>query len=144
MDILRKLVLTFVINAAAVALAATIVPGMTYTGGWQGLLTITLVLAGVNMLIKPALNLLELPAEMVLVTLLTIIVNAIVLLIMANTIVGFNLYPFVFPGFSRGKIFVAPFNLPTWGTAIVGAILIGILVWFFYWLTGMSKERHGK
>jgi uncharacterized membrane protein YvlD (DUF360 family) len=141
MDALRKLLLTFIINAGAVAVTTTLLPGMTYSGGWQGIAVITLVLAGVNILIKPALSLLALPVEIATIAILTVAINAILLIVLAQTIVGFNLFPFPFPGIFSGPFLIAPFTLPPFGTAILGAIVIGLLVSILYWLTAMGGKH---
>ncbi len=141
MDAIRKLLLTFVINAAAVALTATMLPGMIYTGGLEGLLTITLVLAGVNLLIKPTLGLLALPVEIATVAILTLLVNAGMLIVLSQTIVGFTLYPFAFPGILSGPFVVAPFTLPPFGTAIIGALSIAMIVSILSWLTGLGGKK---
>lgn len=141
MDSLRKILLTFAINAAAVILTTTLLPGISYTGGLQGIITITLVLAGTNILIRPALGLLALPVEIATVALLTLIVNAALLLVLATTIVGFTIYPFPFPGILKGPFLVAPFTLPVYGTAGLGALLIALLVAGLSWLTGIGKHK---
>jgi uncharacterized membrane protein YvlD (DUF360 family) len=144
MDALRKILLTFAINAAAVIITATLLPGLSYTGGGQGLLTITLVLAGVNILIKPALSLLALPVEIATVALLGLLVNAVMLIVLANTLIGFNLYPFPFPGLFRGPFLVSPFTIPAYGTAVIAALSIALAVAGLSWLTGMRghKTKH--
>ena len=144
MDAFRKILLTFVINAAAVVIATTQLPGMSYVGGPAGIITITLVLAGVNVLIKPALSLLSLPVEIATVAILGLFVNAAMLYVLAQNLSGFTIYPFPFPGVFSGPFLVAPFTLPPYGTAIVGALAIAIIVAMLSWLTGMGghKSKH--
>jgi putative membrane protein len=141
MDAFRKILLTFTINAAAVALVTTLLPGMSYTGGAEGIITITLVLAGVNVLIKPALSMLSLPVEIATVAVVSLFVNAAMLYILAQNLEGFTIYPFPFPGLFRGPFFVAPFILPPYGTAILGALSISIIVAVLSWLTGLSSHK---
>jgi len=135
MGLFRKLLLTLMINMAAVALAASIIPGIQYEGGLKTLLTITLVFGGVNLLIKPILKALALPIEIATIGLFTVAINAGMLLLVSNFVIGFTILPFPFPGITQGPFLVAPFMLPAWGTAVIGALLIGTIVSFLYWLT---------
>lgn len=120
---------------ASVALVASVVPGINYEGGLKTLLIVTLVFGGVNLFIKPILKMLALPIEIATVGLFTVIINAGMLLLVSQFVVGFTILPFPFPGITQGPFLIAPFMLPVWGTAIIGALLIGMLVSFLYWLT---------
>ena len=135
MDGIRKLLLTFLINAFAVAMTAAFIPGISYTGGVRGLLLVTVVFAGVNLLIKPVLTLLSMPVEIATIGVFTVIINASMLLLVSQFVRGFSILPFPFPGISHGPFIIAPVMLPAWGTAILGALIIGITVSFLYWLT---------
>jgi uncharacterized membrane protein YvlD (DUF360 family) len=141
MDAIRRLLLTFFINASAVVITTSLLPGFSYSGGFMGIITITLVLAGVNLLIRPALSLLELPVEIATVAIISLFVNAGMLLLLANTIVGFSILPFPFPGILRGSFLIAPFTMPAFGTAIMAAILIALLVAALSWLTGLGGHK---
>jgi putative membrane protein len=135
MDFLRKILLTLLINMAAVAVTSVLLPGISYDGGARTLLTVTLVFGGVNLLIKPVLKSLSLPIEIATVGLFTVIINGAMLLLVSKLVIGFTIHPVPFPGLSRGTMLIEPFMVPVWGTAIVGAVIIGFLVSFLYWLT---------
>lgn len=141
MDFLRKILLSFGINAAAVALTLSLLPGIAYTGGLQGIVTITLLLAGVNILIRPVLSLLALPVEIATVAILTLCINGGLLVVLDKTMVGFKLYSFPFPGLLRGPFFIEPFTIPAFGTAFLGALCIAALVSILSWITGIGKRK---
>lgn len=142
MNSLRKLLLTFAIDVAAVGVTLLVLPGMSYSGGWQGIVTITAILAGVNLLIRPILALLTLPVEIATVAVLTLVANAGMLVILSSTMAGFSLYPFPFPGFLQGSFTVSPFTVPAWGTAVLGALSIAFIVSVLSWLTGLNHKGH--
>jgi len=135
MGLLRKLLLILLINMAAVALVASFIPGIQYEGGIRNLLVIALVFGGVNLLIKPILKALALPIEIATIGVCTVVINALMLLLVANLVSGFTILPFPFPGIALGSFIISPITLPAWGTAAVGALLIGGIVSVLYWLT---------
>ena len=135
MGFIRKLLLILLINMAAVALVASVIPGVQYEGGLRNLFVIALVFGGVNLLVKPILKGLALPIEIATIGICTVIINAAMLLLVANLVSGFTILPFPFPGIALGSFIVSPITLPAWGTAVVGALLIGAIVTFLYWLT---------
>lgn len=135
MGFLRKILLILLINMAAVAIVASLIPGIQYEGGVRNLLVITLVFGGVNLLVKPILKALALPIEIATIGIFTVLINAAMLLLVSNLVTGFTIYPFQFPGIYLGSFIINPLTLPAWGTAIVGALIIGSLISFLYWLT---------
>ncbi len=135
MGFIRKILLVLLINMAAVALVASIIPGIQYAGGVRNLLVITLVFGGVNLLVKPILKALALPIEIATIGVFTVLINAAMLLLVSNLVTGFTILPFPFPGIALGSFIVSPVTMPAWGTAIIGALLIGSIISFLYWLT---------
>jgi putative membrane protein len=135
MDALRKLVLTLVINSLAVAITAATIPGIVYSGGIRTLFTIALIFGGVNMLIKPFLHIFSLPVEIATIGLASVFVNAAMLFLVAKFVAGFEILAFPFPGVNQGPFIIAPFMLPPYLTAILGAVLIGSIIAFLTWLT---------
>lgn len=58
---MRKLILRWIINAAALWAAAELVPGITYEGGWLVLAGVAAIFGLVNALIRPVLKFLTCP-----------------------------------------------------------------------------------
>jgi putative membrane protein len=139
MDSIRRLILNLLINACAVALTAAVIPGISYVGGIRSLFLIALIFGGINLFIKPILSLLSLPIEIATIGLASVLINAAMLLLVTKFTPGFEIIAFPFPGLSYHGIILAPFMLPWWLTAIVGAILIGAIISVLTWLTKSKK-----
>ncbi len=135
MRLIRQIILTLLINVFAVAVTASIIPGITYDYGLQGLLTISIVLGAVNILIKPILKLLSLPIEIATIGICTVAINTAMLLIVDHLLPEFQIIGFAFPGLSLNSFIIPPFMLPAWGTALLASIVIGLITSFLYWLT---------
>lgn len=85
--------------------------GMLYPdvqlGSWQGLLLASLILAIINMLIRPILLLLALPINLITLGLFTLIINTWMVMLADKLVAGFRL-----PGF---------------GVAFITALIIAVL-----------------
>ena len=77
------IIVQIVINAAALWLAAYLVPGVTYTGNVVYLLLAGLVMGLVNLLVKPVVTLLSLPLIIVTLGLFYLVVNGLMLALVA-------------------------------------------------------------
>ncbi len=109
-----KLVVSLLINAVALWVAARFVPGIHLGGGENTIATILLVaiiFGVVNVLIKPISALVTCPFYLLTLGLFTFIVNALMLLLTSAIARGFEL-PFVVDGF---------------GAALVGSIVISVV-----------------
>lgn len=135
MGLIRRLLLTLLIHMSSVAVIASVIPGISYEGGIKSLVIIALVFGGVNLFIQPILRALSLPVEIATVGLFTIAINAGMLMLVSALVAGFTIIEFPFPGLNIYGFILPPFMLPTWGTAAIGAVLIGFMVSFLYWLT---------
>lgn len=81
---LRRVVVTFVIVAVAVGVAAAVVPGIDVDGGVLTLLWVAVVFGLVNALLGPILHLLALPLSVMTLGLFALVVNGILLAITAG------------------------------------------------------------
>src|SRR5258708_35398870 len=78
-----RALLQVVLNAAALWLAASLVPGIHYTGGLVWLLLAGLVLGLLNLLVKPLLTFLSLPLIVLALGLFYLVINGLVLYLAA-------------------------------------------------------------
>lgn len=76
---MRKLILRWIINAAALWSAAELVPGITYEGGWLVLAGVAAIFGLVNALIRPVLKFLTCPLIILTLGLFTLVINALML-----------------------------------------------------------------
>lgn len=83
-----KLILRWVINAGALLLLASYLPGITVSGWYAALIT-ALVLGLVNALIKPVLVILTLPVNILTLGLFTFVINALLFWFVATVVKGF-------------------------------------------------------
>src|SRR5438132_8012069 len=71
--------LRLAVNAAALWVAAHLVPGVTFTGGWVPFLGVALVFGFMNAFIRPVTKLLTLPLIIVTFGIFSLVVNGLML-----------------------------------------------------------------
>ena len=106
-----RFLVRLIVNAAAVFLAANVVPGIAVTGFGIALLA-GLILGFVNAIIKPILFVLTLPFTIVTLGLFIFVVNAICLGLVAWLVPGFTISGF-------------------WA-ALLGAFVISVVSWLLH------------
>lgn len=104
-------IIRLVVSAAALWLAARFITGISYTGGWQGLVIVAVVFGVINAFVRPVLSFLSMPIQFVTLGLFTLVLNAF-MLILTSRVAGSLGVPFVVTGF-----------VP----AVFGAILVSIV-----------------
>lgn len=113
-----KLVLRWILNAAALVLVTQVVPSV-HVDGYGAALIAAVVLGLINVLVKPLLILFTLPATLLTLGLFLLVVNALCFWLAGSVLRGF-----VVDGF--------------WG-AFWGGLLYSLLTWAVAWL--VEDER---
>jgi putative membrane protein len=120
---LRRFLVHWLVVAAALALAAHLVPGV-HVGSLTALAIGSLVLGIVNALVRPLLTFLTFPITVVTLGLFYLVVNA----------VCFGLAAFLVPGFSANGF------VP----AILGALVVSVVSWVLGGALGEGTKRPRK
>lgn len=105
-----KTIANLFISALSLMLVSKIVTGVTITGFWGAFISV-IVMAILNMLVKPILFLLTLPVTIVTFGLFTFVLNAIMFLLASR--------------------FVSGFSVDGFGAAFIGSIVFSILTTIF-------------
>jgi len=122
---LGRWIVKFLINAAALAVAAWAVTGIKYDG-LGALLAMALVFGIVNAFIKPVIKVLSCPLVLLTLGLFTFVINALMLLL---------------AWFLASKIGIG-FHVETFGAAFWGALVVSIVSFILSLLLPSEKRRH--
>ncbi len=87
------LILRWLLNTLALMVVAYLVPGFNIASFWTALVAAA-ILGIVNLLIRPILLLLTLPVNILTLGLFTFVINALMLLLVANIVQGFSINSF--------------------------------------------------
>lgn len=85
-------IIQWLITALAIGLAAMLLPGVEVDP--IGALLLAVVLALINMFIKPVINLLTLPLNVITLGLFSLVVNALLIMLAAMVVPGFSVENF--------------------------------------------------
>ncbi len=85
-----KLIIKLLTSAAAVFIIANLLPGVTLVDPIKDALIVAIVIAILNVLLKPILIILTLPITIITLGLFLIIINAIIIKAASNIIDGFT------------------------------------------------------
>lgn len=119
---LKDFLKRWAICTVAVLVAAHVVEGISYDkGDWPSLLLATLVLGLLNTFLRPLLMFLSLPLVVLSLGLFTVVINAFLLYLV-------------------GSLFKS-FHVDSFGAALWGALVIGIISILLNFLTGTSTAR---
>lgn len=104
-------IVRLLVNAAALFVAAWIVPGIRHDGSLLSLLVVALVFGIVNSLLRPLLTLLTCPLILLTLGLFTLVINALMLMV---------------TGWLSGQLGLG-FHVDGFWAAFVGGLIVGLV-----------------
>jgi putative membrane protein len=133
--VIRLLLRSLAINVICIVIASQVLAGvMTYVGGVTTLLTAALVIAIVNLLIKPIINLLLLPLNLVTMGLFRWIANLVTLYIVTWLVPNIQIHSFIFPGLNLTFLIIPAIPFSAFGAFIVTTLVLTAVFHLVYWL----------
>jgi putative membrane protein len=75
----QNAVIKWLINTIAIMFSIKIVPGITYTGGWVGILIVGVIFGLINTFLRPFINLFSIPLLILSLGLFTFVINTLML-----------------------------------------------------------------
>jgi len=132
---LRLLLRSIAINLASIYIAAQVLSGIIiYVGGYKTLLMAAVVIAGVNLLVKPVINLLLLPIHLVTTGIFRWVANLITLYVVTLIVPNLQIHAFVFPGIDLKYIIVPVMHFSAFGAFVVSTFVLTVSFHLIYWL----------
>lgn len=131
---MKSLIRSFVFNIFALQLAASFIPGVSYRGGLRTLGLAAIALAAFNLLVKPIINLLFLPLNLLTLGMFRWVVNVIILYLLTITVPQFKIYGFDFPGFSYQNLSLSSAFINSFWTTVLTSFFLSFVLSFLDWL----------
>jgi putative membrane protein len=107
---------------------------MKVYGGFATYLVAGLVLTLLLMILKPILNVLALPLNIITLGLFSFVINVIIFYILTVLVVGIIISSFTFPGFSFAGFIVPKIYFNTFFAFVLVSFLQSFMVSFLSWL----------
>ncbi|MBW3552687.1 MAG: phage holin family protein [Gemmatimonadetes bacterium] len=123
-----RFLLRLLATAAALWVAVLLVPGITFTGSWIGMLGVALVFGVVNAVIRPILKLLTCPLVVLTLGLFVFVLNALMLWLASEISQAFGI----------------GFDVDGFIAAFVGALIVGVVSTLLNLLVGKREARETR
>lgn len=123
-----RFLLRLLATAAALWVAVLLVPGITFTGSWIGMLGVALVFGVVNAVIRPILKLLTCPLVVLTLGLFVFVLNALMLWLASEISQAFGI----------------GFDVDGFIAAFVGALIVGVVSTLLNLLVGKRETRETR
>ncbi len=121
-------------NAFAIFFISQVLPGVKVYGGLPTFILGGLALTLLLMLLKPALNILALPLNLVTLGMFSFVVNIIIFYLLTVFVVGITISSFTFPGVNYAGFVIPQIYINTLFAFIFVAFLQSAIVSFLSWL----------
>lgn len=132
---MKSLLRSFIISIAALWLVTQILPGVSYIGGHQTLIFAAFALTIVNLFVKPLINLLLLPINLLTLGAFRWLVNVVALYLVTLLVPKFQISEFLFPGFSHQGLIIPPIELTVFWVFVLASLLVSLATSFLCWLS---------
>ncbi|MEK7592396.1 MAG: phage holin family protein [Patescibacteria group bacterium] len=121
---MRYLLKLFVFHAFALWLTTEIYSGFVVRGGWQTVFFAALILTLLTLLVKPLLNILFIPVNLLTFGLFSWFIHVIVVYILTILVRTVYVRPWVFVGFSFEGFIIPPIEISYLVSLVVSTFLI--------------------
>jgi putative membrane protein len=131
---MKRLLRNTIVNGTALALVVQLLPGVIVAGGLRTYVLSGLVLSLLNWIVKPILNILSLPFNMVTLGLFSFFSNAILLYLLTFFVTEIRITSFTFQGYTFAGFIAPAIHFNSFFAYIVAAALLSLFINFFHWI----------
>jgi putative membrane protein len=125
---------SIVYNAASIWIVSLLASGIVLEKGYETLLVAAFALGLINLLVKPVINILLLPLNLITLGAFRWLVNVLALYLVTVVVPDFKIVPVHFSGFTYRGIIIPPISLNLIFSFVVVSFLISFISSFWYWL----------
>jgi putative membrane protein len=131
---MKSFIRNIFINSLSIFLLVQVVPGLRVSGGFLTIAAGGLALSLLFMLVKPVLNLISLPLNLVTMGLFSFLTNAIIFYLLTVFVPGISISAFQFSGYSFAGFIIPRLYINTLFAFILIAFLQSLIVTAISWL----------
>ena len=132
---LRLFLRSISINLASVYIVAQILSGIVvYIGGIKTLFLAALAISFINLLVRPIVNLLLLPVNLITLGLFRWVANLATLYLVTWLVPNLQIHSFTFPGLDIKYLIIPSLSFSAFGAFIVATLTLTAVFHVLYWL----------
>jgi len=137
---MRSFLRNIFINFLTLLLIAKLTGAIDFSENYLVLIWAAFFLTLLNLLVKPILNLLLMPINLLTLGAFRWVINAIVLLLVTLIVKAFVIKGFVFPGFTFSGFIVPQVSFSFFWALFLVSFLVEIARFVIFWLLGKQNE----
>lgn len=131
---MKTVLRSIVYNAASIWIVSLLASGIILEKGYETLLVAAFALGLINLLVKPVINILLLPLNLITLGAFRWLVNVLALYLVTIVVPDFRIVPLHFSRFTYQGIVIPPISLNLIFSFVVISFLISLISSFWYWL----------
>lgn len=131
---MKGLLRGIVVNSFALWLTSQLVTGLKINGGLDVVLFAGLTLTLMNFLVRPILNLLTLPLNLLTMGFFSWIINVAIVYLLTVFVSQIIITSYIFPGFRIDGLSITSLHLGSFQTTILVAFVLSFITTFLSWL----------
>lgn len=131
---MKNIFKSFLINAVALYVLTVIVPAFKVSGGLNSFLTAGATLTVLNLLVKPILNLLLLPINLLTLGFFRWASSVLIIWMLSKLTPGLSIANYSFAGFNYQGIILPAVQFNVLWTLIIGSFMISIITTLLDWV----------
>jgi putative membrane protein len=131
---MKSLLRSIIINLAALQSAVLLIPGITNAGGVKTLVWAIVVLAIMNLLVRPIISLLLLPINLLTLGAFRWLINVAVLFLLTLIVTELKVKGFTFNGFEYHGFIIPTIQISKFWTLVLASATISVTNSFLFWL----------
>lgn len=124
---MKSVIRRIFVNFLCLLAISAVIPTVDYSGKIEILIVASIVLAVVNWLVKPILNLIFLPINLITLESFRWLTNIIILYIVTLLIPGFQVKPFLSPGLNFQGVVIPSIKFNTFFAFLLVAFLLNLI-----------------
>lgn len=131
---MKSLIKKYIINLLAVYLISRLVNAVVISDNGYTYFYASLFLSLLLMLVKPVINLIMLPLNLLTLNMTSWLLNIIIVYVWIILSPGVSVSSWYFSGGNLGPLMFAPVTFPRWQVIILTGILLTLIIRFLNWL----------
>lgn len=131
---MKLIVRNLVIHTAALYLLPFIISGVTLSGGYGTLIFAGIMLTLMMLIVKPILDIISFPFNLLTLGLFSVFTNALVLYLLTVFVNGILIQSYKFGGANIGGFIIPPIMLNTLFAFMSASIALSIIITLIKWL----------
>lgn len=133
---MRKILRAFIFHAGVLWFVATQIGGIEFADTVKTLAFAAIALTLVETLLKPVVNLMLLPLNLVTLGTFRWVTNVLTLYLATVLVPGFKIVEFTYKGFQSGAVIIPEMHFGAFMAFIVLSFVVSFVTSFLFWLSG--------